>query len=239
MQYQLKFTRSGLFYNFGQTIRSAMSLQHDIASIRINYSRQALTEDSVSQDPLDQFKVWLNEAIVSQVLEPTALVLSTVSADCRPSARVVLLKEVSSEGFVFFTNYESRKGQDLAEHPFACLTFFWAELERQVRIEGSIVKVTDEVSDAYFHTRPRGSQIGAWASPQSKEILSREELELADKKYNEEFASLSAIPRPKHWGGYVLKAERIEFWQGRPNRLHDRILFELDGDNWTRKRLAP
>lgn len=216
-----------------------MSLQHDIASIRINYSRQALTEDSVSQDPLDQFKVWLNEAIVSQVLEPTAFVLSTVSDDCRPSARVVLLKEVSSEGFVFFTNYESRKGKDLEQHPFASLTFFWAELERQVRIEGSIVKVPEEVSDAYFHSRPRGSQIGAWASPQSKEISSRAELEVADKKFNEEFANLTSVPRPAHWGGYVLRAELIEFWQGRPNRLHDRIVFELEGDNWTRKRLAP
>ncbi|MBD1396124.1 pyridoxamine 5'-phosphate oxidase [Pontibacter sp. JH31] len=216
-----------------------MSLQHDIASIRINYSRQALTEDSVSLDPLDQFKVWLNEAIVAQVLEPTALVLSTVSADCRPSARVVLLKEVSADGFVFFTNYESRKGQELAQRPYGSLTFFWAELERQVRIEGSINKVADEVSDTYFHSRPRGSQVGAWASPQSKVIDSREELELADQKYQNDFASLQVVPRPQHWGGYVLKAERIEFWQGRPNRLHDRILFELEGGNWSRKRLAP
>lgn len=216
-----------------------MALQHDIASIRINYSRQALSEESVSNDPLDQFKVWLNEAILSQVLEPTALVLSTVSADNRPSARVVLLKEVSSEGFVFFTNYDSRKGQQLAENPHASMTFFWAELERQVRIEGTIEKVAANVSDAYFHSRPRGSQVGAWASPQSSEISSREELEKAEAKYELDFANLEIIPRPEHWGGYVLKPERIEFWQGRPNRLHDRIVFERADAHWVRKRLAP
>lgn len=216
-----------------------MSLQHDIASIRINYSKKALTEETVSLDPMDQFKVWLNEAIVSEVLEPTALVLSTVSADGRPSARVVLLKEVSDDGFVFYTNYESRKGQDLAERPFASITFFWAELERQVRIEGTVEKVADEVSDVYFQSRPRGSQIGAWASPQSREINSREELEQADMRYAEKFDASASIPRPSHWGGYTLKPERIEFWQGRPNRLHDRILFERDGTSWSRKRLAP
>ncbi|WP_018477975.1 pyridoxamine 5'-phosphate oxidase [Pontibacter roseus] len=216
-----------------------MSLLHDIASIRINYSRQALTEESVLEDPLNQFKVWLNEAIASEVLEPTALVLSTVSADCRPSARVVLLKEVSGQGFVFFTNYDSRKGQHLAEHPFASLTFFWAELERQVRVEGSVQKVPEQVSDTYFHSRPRGSQIGAWASPQSQIIQSREELEKADKRYTQEFAEKEVVPRPAHWGGYILLPERLEFWQGRPNRLHDRILFEQHGGTWSRKRLAP
>ncbi|PKV75560.1 pyridoxamine 5'-phosphate oxidase [Pontibacter ramchanderi] len=216
-----------------------MSLQHDIASIRKNYSRQALTEESVSNDPLDQFKVWLNEAILSEVLEPTALVLSTVAASGRPSARVVLLKEVSSDGFVFFTNYESRKGRELAEQPFASMTFFWAELERQVRIEGTIERVSGEVSDVYFHSRPRGSQIGAWASPQSQEIGSREVLEQTEAKYEQDFASLDVVPRPAHWGGYVLKPERIEFWQGRPNRLHDRIVFEQADKQWTRKRLAP
>ncbi|MDO6391467.1 pyridoxamine 5'-phosphate oxidase [Pontibacter sp. BT731] len=216
-----------------------MALQHDIASIRKNYSRQALSEESVSNDPLDQFKVWLNEAILAEVLEPTALVLSTVSADCRPAARVVLLKEVSSEGFVFFTNYDSRKGKQLAENPYASITFFWAELERQVRIEGSIEKVAADVSDVYFHSRPRGSQIGAWASPQSHAITSREELEQAEAKYEHDFANLDVVPRPQHWGGYVLKPERIEFWQGRPNRLHDRILFQQAGQQWARKRLAP
>ena len=216
-----------------------MSLQHDIAAIRRNYSRQALSEDSVARDPVDQFKVWLHEAIVAEVQEPTALVLSTVSADCRPSARVVLLKEVAPDGFVFFTNYESRKGQELTQHPFASLTFFWPELERQVRIEGVVAKVAPEVSDTYFHSRPRGSQIGAWASPQSREIHSRQELEEAEQQYNETFASQSLVPRPAHWGGFILRPERIEFWQGRPNRLHDRIQFELSEGSWIRKRLAP
>ncbi|MHC2991386.1 pyridoxine 5'-phosphate oxidase [Pontibacter sp. HJ8] len=216
-----------------------MSLLHDIAAIRKNYSRQELTEESVLQDPLDQFKVWLNEAIAAEVLEPTALVLSTVSADNRPSARVVLLKEVSPEGFVFYTNYDSRKGLELAQQPFASLTFFWAELERQVRVEGRVTKVPARVSDDYFHSRPRGSQIGAWASPQSREIQSREELEVADRHYNEAFSNQSVVPRPAHWGGYVLQPELIEFWQGRPNRLHDRIVFEQHGGTWKRKRLAP
>jgi pyridoxamine 5'-phosphate oxidase len=216
-----------------------MALLHDIAAIRKNYSRQELTEESVSQDPLDQFKIWLTEAITAEVLEPTALVLSTVAADCRPSARVVLLKEVSPEGFVFFTNYDSRKGQELAQRPFASLTFFWAELERQVRVEGRVTKVPTRVSDDYFHSRPRGSQIGAWASPQSREIESREELEVADRHYNEAFASQAAVPRPAHWGGYVLQPDLIEFWQGRPNRLHDRIVFEQRDSSWNRKRLAP
>jgi pyridoxamine 5'-phosphate oxidase len=216
-----------------------MTLHHDIASIRKNYSRQELTESSVSQDPIDQFKVWLNEAILAEVLEPTALVLSTTSADCRPTARVVLLKEVSAEGFVFFTNYESRKGQNLAERPFASMTFFWAELERQVRIEGRVEKVADAVSDTYFHSRPRGSQIGAWASPQSQAIESRESLEQAEARYVQDFNDLDTIPRPQHWGGYVLKPERVEFWQGRPNRLHDRIDFEQADQQWVRKRLAP
>ena len=216
-----------------------MSLQHDIAAIRRNYSRQALSEDSVAPNPVDQFKVWLNEAIASEVHEPTALVLSTVSADCRPSARVVLLKEVAPDGFVFFTNYESRKGQELIQRPFASLTFFWPELERQVRIEGLVAKVAPDVSDTYFHSRPRGSQIGAWASPQSREIRSRQELEEAEQQYNEQFASQSLVPRPAHWGGFILQPERIEFWQGRPNRLHDRIQFDLSGGSWNRKRLAP
>lgn len=216
-----------------------MTLQHDIASIRINYSRQALTEDSVSADPIDQFKAWLNEAIVARVLEPTALVLSTVSGGGRPSARVVLLKEVAAEGFVFYTNYESRKGQELASQPFGAMTFFWPELERQVRIEGPLQKVPDAVSDAYFRSRPLGSQIGAWASPQSRQVQHRQDLEQAEIRFQKQFEHATEVPRPAHWGGYTLQPDRIEFWQGRPNRLHDRILFHLNDTAWVRKRLAP
>jgi len=212
---------------------------HNIAAIRTNYAKQALTEASVAAHPMDQFSVWLEEAIQADASEATALVLSTVSAAGKPSARVVLLKDVSSDGFIFFTNYNSRKGQDLAENPNAAITFFWPALERQVRVEGKVVKVDPQVSDAYFHSRPKGSQIGAWASPQSQPISSREILEEADKAYIKQFASAAEIPRPAHWGGYQLQPVRMEFWQGRPSRLHDRIVYERQADKWQISRLAP
>lgn len=216
-----------------------MALSHNIADIRTNYCKQELTEESVAKDPVVQFKVWLEEAITAAVEEPTAFVISTVNPEGKPSARVVLLKEVNERGFVFFTNYNSRKGQELAQNPYACFTFFWAELERQVRIEGKVQKVPENISDAYFHSRPKGSQIGAWASPQSQVISSREVLQQADQKYSNEFADLNEVPRPEHWGGYILEPTRIEFWQGRPNRLHDRIVFELENGKWHTSRLAP
>ncbi|MCC9135370.1 pyridoxamine 5'-phosphate oxidase [Pontibacter silvestris] len=217
-----------------------MALKHNIADIRINYSKQALTEESVSSNALDQFQSWLEEAIQAQADEATAMVLSTVNDEGKPSARVVLLKGVSETGLLFYTNYSSRKGQELAQNPYAALTFFWPVLERQVRIEGVVVKVAPQLSDEYYHSRPKGSQIGAWASPQSQEIESRELLEERDKQFTEQFAALDEIPRPEHWGGYELQPERVEFWQGRPNRLHDRIVFELlDNSNWQIKRLAP
>ena len=210
-----------------------------IADIRTNYSKQDLTEASVAANPVDQFHEWLNEAINAEVEEPTAFVLSTVNSEGKPSARVVLLKELSSRGFTFFTNYSSRKGLELEQNPFASFTFFWPALERQVRVEGQIVKVPVEESEAYFHSRPRGSQIGAWASPQSKVISSREDLQIAGENYTNKFADLEVVPRPEHWGGYLLQPLRIEFWQGRPNRLHDRILYELADGNWKICRLAP
>lgn len=217
-----------------------MALTHNIADIRKNYARQALTEDAASPSPVEQFKVWLEEAIQAEASEPTAMVLATVSADGRPSARVVLLKNVLAEGFMFFTNYDSRKGQELALRPFAALTFFWPALERQVRVEGEVMKVAPEISDNYFHSRPRGSQIGAWASPQSSEIDGRPALEEVDRQLTERFKDVTVIPRPDHWGGYLLQPERLEFWQGRPNRLHDRLLYEQQQDmSWEIKRLAP
>lgn len=216
-----------------------MSLLPNIAAIRKNYAMESLTEASVAKDPINQFKVWIEETIAAEANEPTAMVLSTVNKSGRPSARVVLLKDVTTDGFMFFTNYESRKGQDLQENPFASLTFFWPELERQVRVEGQIEKVPAEVSDTYFHSRPIGSQIGAWASPQSREIESREELERADASYTSKFAELPVIPRPEHWGGFILVPDLVEFWQGRPNRLHDRIVYERQENNWHLKRLAP
>jgi pyridoxamine 5'-phosphate oxidase len=217
-----------------------MTLTHNIADIRKNYSKQALNEDSVQPNPLDQFKLWLEEAITAKADEPTAFVLSTVSSDGRPSARVVLLKSIDDVGFTFFTNYESRKGKELVQNPFTCFTFFWASLERQVRIEGVIEKIPDSDSDAYFHSRPVGSQIGAWASPQSQIIESRKVLEDADTYFKEKFDGKEIIPRPAHWGGYRLNPSKIEFWQGRPNRLHDRIVYErAAGDQWKIVRLAP
>ncbi|MEJ8756536.1 pyridoxamine 5'-phosphate oxidase [Pontibacter sp. H259] len=217
-----------------------MSLLPNIAAIRRNYSMQSLTEASVAKDPVSQFKVWMEEAIAAETTEPTAMVLSTVNSAGRPSARVVLLKEINASGFVFFTNYQSRKGQDLQANPFGALTFFWAELERQVRVEGRIQKIDATASDAYFHSRPKGSQIGAWASPQSQPIKDREELEKADAAYTSKFEATEIIPRPEHWGGYILLPEVVEFWQGRPNRLHDRIVYEKQADsNWQLKRLAP
>ncbi|GHA58982.1 pyridoxamine 5'-phosphate oxidase [Pontibacter akesuensis] len=216
-----------------------MASSQNIADIRNNYSQQALNEDSVAENPVQQFKVWLDEAITSEAPEPTALVLSTVSAAGKPSARVVLLKGVDDAGFTFFTNYNSRKGQELEAFPYAAITFFWPSLERQVRVEGKVVKVAPEVSDEYFHSRPQGSQIGAWASPQSQVIQTREELEELDEKYKQQFSEVDVIPRPSHWGGFQLQPEAVEFWQGRPNRLHDRILYEQEDGKWQLKRLAP
>lgn len=216
-----------------------MTLTHNIADIRKNYSRQALTEDSVLQDPIQQFQVWLQEAITAEAEEPTVFVLSTASKEGQPSARVVLLKDVANGGFTFFTNYDSRKGRELAQNPLASITFFWASLERQVRIDGSVEKIPPQLSEAYFHSRPKGSQIGAWASPQSQEIESRKVLEESDSYYTSKFADAELVPRPEHWGGYKLIPAKIEFWQGRPNRLHDRIVYERADDAWKLKRLAP
>ncbi|WP_114783110.1 pyridoxamine 5'-phosphate oxidase [Botryobacter ruber] len=211
----------------------------NIADIRINYSKKELSEASISKDPLEQFRLWLDEALQAEVLEPTAVVLSTVDAAGKPSARVMLLKELSAQGFTFFTNYESRKGHEMEQNPHAALTFFWPELERQVRVEGRVVKAQAEVSDFYFQSRPKGSQIGAWASQQSRRISNRSELEQNERNYMHQYAEQNTIPRPAHWGGYVLEPAYIEFWQGRPNRLHDRIAFERVGNEWTTCRLAP
>lgn len=211
----------------------------DLAALRRNYARQELPEGDLSPDPIAQFERWFAEALDSQLLEPNAMVLATADADGQPAARVVLLKDLDHQGFVFYTNYESRKGEALAAQPRAALLFVWLELERQVRIEGRVEKVAPEISLAYFQSRPKGSQIGAWASPQSRVIPGREVLENAVATLQSEYAEAAALPLPPFWGGYRLRPERMEFWQGRENRLHDRIQYVREGERWRVERLAP
>ena len=210
----------------------------ELAALRENYTKGSLDVKDVATTPIEQFQEWFDEAVASQLLEPNAFLLSTVSNENKPSTRVLLLKGLDN-GFTFYTNYLSRKGTELAENPNACITFFWAELERQVRIEGLIEKVSAEESDTYFHSRPRGSQIGAWVSNQSMVIEHREILEEREKHLIEKFGN-EPIPRPPHWGGYRLVPNYIEFWQGRPSRLHDRIAYTLlENGDWKIDRLSP
>lgn len=210
-----------------------------IADMRRDYSHKSLSEKNVDANAIKQFERWWNEAVNSKIDEVNAMTLATASVDGLPSARIVLLKEFGDSGFVFFTNYESYKAQQLAENPKACLVFFWKELERQVRVTGLIQKVSGQQSDEYFNSRPESSRIGAWASPQSRVIESRSWL---DEKFNELVNKMEGaeIKRPPHWGGYVVKPVVIEFWQGRPSRLHDRIQYSLEeSGNWKIERLAP
>jgi pyridoxamine 5'-phosphate oxidase len=209
-----------------------------IAGLRKEYSSKILEINKVDPDPIEQFKSWMDASIENGIKEPNAMHLSTVTPENRPSSRIVLLKGIDN-GFVFFTNYESKKSRDLLSNPFASLTFFWPEMERQVRIEGSVEKVSQEESDEYFLSRPLESQIGAWASPQSEEIPDRDFLEKRKEAMESRFAN-EKIVRPSHWGGFRLLADKIEFWQGGPGRLHDRILYTVTpGKSWTIKRLAP
>ena len=210
----------------------------DLAHIRLEYSREELSEEHVDQDPFVQFGHWMDEAIAASASEPTAMCLSTSNTDGRPSSRMVLLKGFDKDGFVFYTNYNSHKGRELAENPFAAITFFWPELERQVRITGRTSKVSAEESDEYFKSRPYTSRLGAWASDQSEPIESKTILVTKAAKLAIKYAA-GVVPRPPHWGGYRVVPDMIEFWQGRPSRLHDRIIFELKGDTWKISRLSP
>lgn len=210
-----------------------------ISDIRKDYKLRSLTEKDVAPEPFSQFQQWWDEAIASGIDEVNAMTLATASSDGVPSARIVLLKGFSPEGFVFFTNYNSYKGQQLVENPRACLVFFWKELERQVRITGLTEKVSASESDEYFNSRPEASRIGALASPQSKVIESREWLEKQEEQMKKQFSG-KKLERPEHWGGYRVNPVGIEFWQGRPGRLHDRIQYTLlDNGDWEIERLAP
>jgi pyridoxamine 5'-phosphate oxidase len=209
----------------------------DIAALRKSYERDALDEDASAADPLQQFERWMQQAIDGQLPEPNAMTLATVGADGRPSTRVVLIKGFDARGIVWYTNYDSRKGRELAHHPWAALQFHWVELERVVRIEGRVEKTSAEQSDSYFASRPLDSRIGAWASPQSQVIASRAVLVANAAKVAAQHALHP--PRPPHWGGFRLVPDTWEFWQGRKSRLHDRLRYRQQADGWLRERLAP
>jgi pyridoxamine 5'-phosphate oxidase len=214
------------------------NLPNYINKLRHDFSKMTLDESMVDADPLKQFESWFREAVEGKVNEPNAMVVSTVNAEHRPSSRVLLLRDFDSNGFVFYTNYNSRKAKEIEKNNNASLLFFWPELERQVRVEGKLIKQTAEESDRYFNSRPRESRLGAWTSPQSEIIPNRnaldEELAVIIKKFEGK-----EVPRPEWWGGYTLQPDRIEFWQGRPSRLHDRICYMKKNDQWKIVRLAP
>ncbi|MDB5157051.1 MAG: pdxH [Mucilaginibacter sp.] len=213
--------------------------KEELQNLRQDYSAATLSETSINANPIKQFDTWFNEALEAKIHEPNAMTLATATTDGRPSARIVLLKGFDANGFAFYTNYLSRKGKELTKNPNAAIVFFWGRLERQVRIEGTIEKLSKEQSERYFHSRPKLSQIGALASPQSQEIAGRDELEAKMSQLEGEYAD-KEVPKPSFWGGYILKPRLVEFWQGRSSRMHDRIVYKkIDNKTWKKVRLAP
>ncbi|MGB0390789.1 MAG: pyridoxamine 5'-phosphate oxidase [Salibacteraceae bacterium] len=206
--------------------------------IRHEFTSQALNEDAAGDSPIELYAKWLEEAVGSQILDPKAMVISTVSKEGKPSSRVVYNRGITETGFKFYTNYDSRKGHDLIANPNISVNVFWSEMERQIRMEGMVSKLPEKESDAYFKARPRDSQIGAWASSQSQKVMDRKELENLVIQFKQKFEGVE-VPRPPHWGGYFIEATYFEFWQGRPARLHDRIIFEKENGNWNKFRVAP
>lgn len=209
-----------------------------LKDIRTDYQKYELTEHTIAKDPFQQLTLWLTQAIHAQEPDPTAMVLSTIDKNGYPDARVVLLKELTPDGLIFFTNYQSKKGEQIAANNHVSVVFLWSVLERQVRVKGTVEKIPDEESEAYFLSRPLESQLGAWASPQSKVVESRQELMDNYIHYKKEFENRKMI-KPPHWGGFIIRPEYFEFWQGRSNRLHDRLCFSLNGQSWEIQRLAP
>lgn len=217
-----------------------MAIEHkDIAAIREDYTKDSLSEKEVYSNPFEQFELWFKQALDSKVLEPNAMIVSTINADGFPSSRVVLLKDIKSNGLSFFTNYESQKGVDISRNHKVSVLFFWAELQRQIRIEGVVEKLSQEDSDEYFASRPKGSRIGAWSSPQSQIIPDRDFLEQRVQHYESQYQDTEIVPRPDFWGGFLVKPIRFEFWQGRSSRLHDRVVYEFENENWLINRIAP
>jgi pyridoxamine 5'-phosphate oxidase len=211
----------------------------NLAEMREDYRLQSLDITDVKKDPIEQFQIWMKAAIDSEILEPNAMTLATATPDGKPSARIVLLKGIEDGGFVFYTNYESHKAKEMEKNPQAALVFNWLDLQRQIRIEGEVKRLDKEVSEAYFQSRPRGSQIGAWVSPQSSIIEDRSVIDKREAEVRERFKDKTVLPIPDFWGGYVVRPEVFEFWQGRSSRLHDRIRYRRRDGLWIRERLAP